>query len=377
MRIELCNEKDCTQCFSCIEACPKKCIQKKEVDGGFYIPFIDVKNCVECGNCMKSCHIITSKKEKLKPLKVYAAWNSNDLIRKRSSSGGVFSALAEIVLKLGGIVVGAAYNESLKVKHILVSNIEELDKLRGSKYIQSQVSNVYPKVKYALEDGKYILFTGTPCQVAGLYSFLKKDYEKLYTCDLICHGVPSQKAFECYLSSIDTKIINNKEFKFRYTEGWGYQMAYNGHNIPISKSYYMKAFTKGYMFMEACYGCKYATPNRVSDITIADFWDIGKFVPFGHSTRKGISMVLVNNEKGNELFGKCVDVIYEERTLDEAILCNYNLSQPSNRPLERNTFYKDLVNMKYEELVHKYNLFPSYRDYLRPIKRILQKIFDK
>ncbi len=373
MKIELCNEIDCTQCFACAKSCPKNCIQKKEVNGGFFIPSIDRKKCIECGKCVRSCHVLTGNKEKLKPLKVYAAWNNNDVIRKKSSSGGVFSSLSEVIFKLGGIVVGAAYDEFLKVEHILVSNKEELDKLRGSKYIQSQVSDVYPKVKQALEEGLYILFTGTPCQVAGLYSFLKKDYEKLYTCDLICHGVPSQKAFECYLSSIGTNIINNSEFKFRYTEGWGYQMSYNGKNIPISKSFYMKAFTKGYMFMEACYRCEYATPNRVSDITIADFWDIGKFVPFKHSTRKGVSMVLINNEKGKGLFKKCNDLISEERTLAEAIQCNYNLSSPSKRPLERNTFYNDLENMKSEDLVDKYQLFPSYRDYLRPIKRILLK----
>lgn len=373
MKIELCNEQECTQCFACVEVCPKNCIHKREINGGFFVPSIDAEKCIECGKCMRSCHILTCKREKLKPLRVYAAWNSNDFIRKRSSSGGVFSSLAEIILNLGGSVVGAAYNEELKVEHIVVTKKEELEKLRGSKYVQSQVANVFPKVKNALEDGEYILFTGTPCQVAGLYSYLKKDYERLYTCDLICHGVPSQRAFECFLSSINICIGNISEFKFRYTEGWGYQMSYNGRNIPINKSFYMKAFTKGFMFMEACYGCKYATPNRISDITIADFWDIGKFVPFRHSTRKGISMVLVNNERGRALFKKCNDLISEERTLAEAIQCNYNLSFPSKRPIERDTFYNDLVNMKSQDLVNKYQLSPSFRDYLRPIKRMLQK----
>lgn len=367
-KIELCKESDCTQCFACLSVCPRTCIIKKEVDGGFWIPEIRYEDCISCQRCVKSCHVLSPKRIKKKPYITLAAWNENDLVRKKSSSGGVFSVLADLILDKGGVVFGAAFVEGLQLVHIGVESKNELGLLRGSKYVQSDLSTSYRQTLDYLKGGRKVLFTGTPCQIAGLYAFLKIDYENLYTCDLICHGVPSQKAFDCYLKKIGITPKPKDYFNFRYTDGWGFQLAYNGKKISAKKMYYLRAFNRGLMFMESCYTCKYATPDRISDITLADYWDIGSIYPFKHPTQKGISMVLINTLKGESLLDNCSDIYREERSLDEAIKCNHNLSKPSYRPKDKGDYYKDSLMLSVFELVRKYSLQPSLRDYLRPLK---------
>ena len=383
-KIELCDINSCTQCHACESICPKKCITFKMGEGGFYVPEIDRESCVECGACMKACHQLNQTKTKQIPLHTYAAWSLDNDIRTSSSSGGVFSEIARFVFDKDGIVVGAVMSEELKVCHTFASNMKELFAMRGSKYVQSDLTGVYVKVKNYLKDGRFILFTGTPCQVGGLYSFLKTDYENLITCDLVCHGVPSQQSFDTYCEKAGLK---NKvaEVTFRYTKGWGLQMATRSHlvspsqggdykwkNISPNKSYFLRAFTSGLMFNEACYSCYYATPKRVSDITLADYWGIGTVMPFNHSTRKGVSLLLANTEKGQDAVKKSRSLFIEERPLDEAVKGNDNLSHCSARPSGRDSYCKDAEIMSISDLSKKYGLEPTYKDYLRPLKRKLQ-----
>lgn len=382
--IHLCNSKLCTQCMACVNTCPKGCITMVDAGEGFSYPRIDRDLCIECGACMSSCHRIEPRSEYHTPLKTLACWTKNDSDRRRSSSGGAFSVLARKVLSLGGNVFGATMDRLLQVKHICIDHEDDIPLLQGSKYVQSYLGDTYSQVRQLLRNGKLVLFSGTPCQVGGLLTYLHKKYENLITVDMVCHGVPSQRAFDTFCEK--TLLKGNCDgISFRFTEGWGFQLAreilvtckdgdYNTiHCVrkPISpkKAWYMRAFNKALMFNEACYNCAYTYPQRISDYTMADYWGIGSHEPFNHPTFKGISMLLVNTERAWRLLQGCDDLIYEERTLPEAIEGNYNLSHNSSRPNGRDTFIADMENMDLSELTKKYDIEAHPRDYLRLLKQ--------
>lgn len=383
-KIQLCDNKCCTQCMACVNACPKGCVSMTDAGEGFYIPQIDRNRCTECGACMSVCHRISPKAEYQQPLKTLACWTTNDVDRKKSSSGGAFSVLARKVISEGGVVFGATMNETLKVVHISIDRPEDIPLLQGSKYVQSFLGNTYKCVREQLRTGRLVLFTGTPCQVAGLISFLHIKFDNLITCDMVCHGVPSQMVFDSFCDR--THLSGNcQRVSFRFTEGWGYQLARefmssakpgspNSINIvrkPITPKHdwYIRAFKKSLMFNEACYECVYANSQRISDFTMADFWGIGTHMPFNYPTYKGVSMLLVNNIKAWEMLQSCPDLFFEERELLEAIDGNYNLTHCSSRPQGRDTFIGDLNIMETSALVKKYGLQANARDYMRLFKQ--------
>ena len=375
-KINLCDDQTCTQCFACEQACPKHCITHVESGSGFYIPQIDRDTCIECGACMNACHVIKTEKLRYqKPLNAYACWTKKTSDRERSSSGGAFSVLARKILQQGGVVFGATMSKDLEIKHIEIDKESDIHLLQGSKYVQSNLQNIYRLVSVHLKNNRLVLFTGTPCQISGLYVFLKRNYTNLYTCDLVCHGVPSQKAFDIYLDRMNLRT-NTCSFGFRFTKGWGMQLSKTSNNskreiIMPNQGYYLRAFNMGLMFNEPCYSCKYARPERVSDLTIADFWGIGKAKKFNHPRRKGISLMLVNNEHGLQLMNSCEDLFKEERPVEEAVKGNFNLNQSSVRPLGRDTYYEDSKNLDYMELQKKYHIAPTLKDYLRIVKQVV------
>lgn len=351
----------------------------KEAKDGFSLPMIDRDVCVECGVCMKACHRLNSMLEYRLPLKTYACWTKNLTDRERSSSGGAFSILARKILEEGGVVFGASMCEGLQVRHIAIESVDEIRLLQGSKYLQSYLGDVYKRVRVFLHDGRKVLFTGTPCQIGGLLTFLRRDYENLFTCDVVCHGVPSQKAFDIYIDKIGLRG-KCENFNFRFTKGWGFQLSKQMKSsskdrntdkriISPKKSYYLRAFTRGLMFSEACYECAYARPERVSDATLADYWGLGAMKPFNHPTHKGVSLLLVNSSKALNLLKECPDLFYEERPFEEAIKGNHNLSQTSSRPNGRDTYYEDSKVLSVSGLSEKYGIKEGVRDYLRLLKQ--------
>ena len=383
-KIQLCDQTKCTQCMACVNACPKGCISMLDVGEGFFIPQIDRDECAECGACMRACHRMEPYVGFCQPLHTLACWTKNDSDRKKSSSGGAFSVLARKVLSMGGVVFGASMNKDLNVTHICIDKAEDIHLLQGSKYVQSYMGDTYKQVREYLKSDRQVLFTGTPCQVGGLLTFLSKKYENLITADMVCHGVPSQRTFDVFCER--THIKGNCDgVSFRFTEGWGYQLARelespskaadsnSAHVVrkPINpkNAWYIRAFSKSLMFNEACYHCPYAIPQRVSDFTMADYWGLGKVAPFNHPTNKGVSMLLVNNEKAWNLLQGCSDLFCEERTLEEAILGNHNLSHCSSRPQGRDSFIADMEAMSHADLMNKYGIKASLRDYLRLLKQ--------
>ena len=362
---QLCDNKACTGCLACVNACNQGALTVAKDEEGFYRPSLKAELCVMCGLCEKSCSIITpSKRQNESDIKVYAAWHKDEAIHARSTSGGAFSALASVVLEKGGVVFGASYADGLTIKHIEVCNEVGLDKLRLSKYAQSYVGDTYQQVKKRLVEGRWVLFVGTPCQVAGLKNYLRKDYENLLLVDFICHGVPSNDILQAYLKWLEKKYGRVNHINFRdKRKGWydalrviksetGKEMIMRG-----TDDNYWVGFSINNDLQESCYNCVNQGFPRFSDITIADFWGLGKRIPFGHKEEieKGVSMIVVNNRKAMTLFKEASKNLYVvERTINETISGNKTAVQSSRRPKSRDTLYKDLQTMDYDDFHKKY-----------------------
>lgn len=355
------EKNKCCGCHACFNICPKNAIEMIEDEKGFKYPQIDENECINCGLCEKVCPILNKRKITNKP-KSYACINKDEGIRKKSSSGGIFTLIAEEIINRGGVVFGAKFDNDFNVIHSYTNNKEELYKLRGSKYVQSIIGDNYKIVKSFLEEGKYVLFTGTPCQVEGLYAFLQKDYDNLYTEDIICHGVPSPKAWKKYKEELEKQ--NNSKIKtmnFRdKSDGWmTYCLNYefensNSYKEVNSKSNYMQAFLKDLSIREACYDCKFKTKNRKSDITLADFWGIQNIKP-EMNDNKGTSLVIVNSLKGVDLFERIKERInFVETNFEESIKYNPSMTCSPQIPKNREKFFEDLDDMDFDKLVNKY-----------------------
>ncbi|MBR2590418.1 MAG: Coenzyme F420 hydrogenase/dehydrogenase, beta subunit C-terminal domain [Clostridia bacterium] len=306
--------EQCCGCGACVSACARDAITMKEDEAGFMYPAVDESLCVKCGRCKDVCVFAEKGAGANAAPQVYAAAHKNKNIQKTSSSGGLFSALAQAVLDKGGAVFGAAWAEDMTLAHICVQNEKELAKLRGSKYVQSMTGTTFREAKKMLEEGRYVCYSGTPCQIAGLKAYLGKDYENLLTVDIICHGVPSMKMLQDDLKYVAgenySKITDVKFRDKRY--GWGVKgsvrtadatLKYNAGTSP-----YYFYFLKGEVYRESCYHCRFPAEGRQGDITLGDYWGIRTDLikKMGDVNPDwGISCVLVNNEKGKQWFKQC------------------------------------------------------------------------
>lgn len=329
----LAKNECCTGCMACMNACAKGAIKFLADEEGFLQPVVDDDKCIECHLCERSCPEIQNQYHYNQgDVDVYAGWNVSD--RQVSSSGGAFSSIAKFVLGKGGVVYGAYLDEHLECKHIEVDNIEGLNKLRGSKYMQSAIGLTFKSVKKNLLAGKYVLFSGTPCQIAGLLTYLAKNYDNLVTMDLVCHGVPSNALFKKYIEKLENRLgfaENEKvaNYEFRRRDGL-----------------YMSAFDKAAIFRLSCYQCHYTRVTRVGDFTVGDFWGLGhQGVPFKYDMTKGVSLLLVNTDKGRDIMKSLDnDNFYVKRSLQEAAARNHNLTKVSNRPINREQVIKAFMD---------------------------------
>lgn len=305
--VEAVPNNRCCGCGGCRNICPVDAITMVEDVYGFPMPQINQEKCIHCGLCLKKCPVIDKHEEKEKNPEVYAVW-APDEIRKKSSSGGMFSLLAEQILQDGGAVFGAAFNENWEVVHKMIEEPAKLEKLRGAKYVQSDIGLSYRQVKDLLNQGRKVLFSGCPCQVAALKSYLGKAYEHLLTIDLVCHGVPSPMVFRKYIEEMYGKE-NLEDFAFR-TKEKGYsctvlRVKVKGKEVCYpslkEKDPYEKAFHGSYALRKSCENCKFALIPRQGDITIGDYWGISDYDK-SLSDGKGTSVVLVNSKKGENIF---------------------------------------------------------------------------
>ncbi len=339
----------CFGCTACEHICPVSCISMVQDRKGFLYPSVDEKQCIDCGLCLQVCPYETDGKldsELFPETLAYAAKHTDGTTRSQSSSGGAFTAISDYVLGQQGVVYGAGYDEDFSVYHMRATSIEQRNLLRGSKYAQSNLGTIYKAVEQDLQSTLPVLFTGTPCQVAGLRNYLQKDYKNLLLVDLICHGVPSQKVFKDYLSLMERQEgspVTNCTFRDK-SKGWknlvlSLDFISGTKKIDAPNSTYYSLFIDGTLLRPSCYECKFSTFNRPSDITIGDFWGIEKTLPL-FDDEDGISLILVNSRKGESFFQSVSDQLsYIQSTHADCL--QHSLFAPTEAHKNKEAFWKD------------------------------------
>ena len=383
--IKIQNKQDCCGCSACVQRCPKQCITLHEDEEGFLYPKVDMATCIDCGLCEKVCPVLHQAEERV-PLEVFAAKNPNEEIRHESSSGGIFTLLAEQIIDAGGVVFGVKWNEHFEAVHAYTETIEGLAAFRGSKYVQSQVGETFKQAERFLKQGRQVLYSGTPCQIAALKLFLRKEYENLLAIDIICHGAPSPGVFRWYLSEeIAQEAARQSGEKIQYRSslpipsiaksdvlareqgieienirfrdkrvGWKKfsfvlslkplsKVTTAGENNSVSLSYtlhenaFMKGFLRNIYLRPSCYACPTKGGKSGSDITLADYWGIQHLMPEFDDDR-GVSALTINTEKGQKFMRTIGAEIYSAPYED---LCakNPSLLHSCRIPANRSRFF--------------------------------------
>lgn len=387
------EKSKCCGCSACVQRCPKQCIALQEDTEGFLYPKVDESVCIDCGLCEKVCPVINQSAER-EPLAVYAAKNPDEDIRMQSSSGGVFTLLAEKVLDEGGVVFGACFNEQWEVVHDYVETKEELKKFRGSKYVQSKVGDTFRQAETFLKQGRKVLYSGTPCQIAGLKQYLRKSYDNLLAVDFICHGVPSPGVFRTYLQTeinrcaarkggkntvllpsipliserdgLDLKGFRIESISFRdKRKGWkkyGFALTLSeasaeGENSvllsyePLNKNLFMRGFLRDLYLRPSCHACPARCLKSGSDMTLGDWWGIDSLMPEIDDDR-GVSVVTVNTEKGKTILNNIEAQLYE-MPYDELASHNPAFVRSAEVPANRNAFFAQ-DGRTFEEKIKKF-----------------------
>ena len=371
----------CTGCRACEQLCVSHAINMATNREGFIEAKITADLCVNCGLCVKVCPQ-NHTEELNKPIKIYGIRLKNDQLLSKSASGGAFAGIATIVINQGGVVYGVSYTSDWEAVHIRIDSLEKLASLQSSKYVQADTLKSYSEVKSDLLKKKLVLFSGTACQIGGLKAYLRKDYEKLVTMDLICHGVTSPLMFRKYIKWIEKKEKDDLiYYNFRdKILGWGLNFHYTTHKRKHLGSCdydpYYRCFLSGHAYRECCYSCKYSRPERVSDLTIGDYWGIKKQHPEFFS-RKGVSAILINSKRGIYHFEGAKQMFYLiesefEKVADE----NANLLRPTSRNIIRNSIYKGIERQEwFNELAKRYK--PSLIQRLKKLVPSRVKSFFK
>jgi coenzyme F420-reducing hydrogenase beta subunit len=353
----------CTGCGACVQRCPKRCISWTEREFGFRYPQIDKDACVNCGQCEKVCPIDKALEVSAEQ-KAYAAVHKDDEVLAKSTSGGAFTAIADAVFAQGGIVYGAAMLDGMQVKHIRTSGKDDFEGLRSSKYLQSDTGTTYQMVEQDLKQGKTVLYSGTPCQIDGLKNFLGKDYENLYTVDIVCHGVGSQAYFDKYMDYARERYGKIKALRFRSKEYAGWSCG--GGVVVVDSSdclkkipyrdfdnYYYSYFLSGDIYRKSCYSCKYANTNRVGDFTLGDYWGV-EALNLPLQTKNGCSLLLVNNRHAMLLLDEIESLDRVETTVEQAAHCNKQLNAPSKLMDSRQNRIGEYESMSGQQIQKEY-----------------------
>lgn len=339
--IKVTDKSQCCGCSSCAQKCPNHCITMQPDQEGFFYPNIDINACIDCGLCESVCPILSSKKEH-NPIAVFAAKNTNETIREESSSGGIFTMLAEEIIRLNGVVFGARWNKDWNVEHDYTDNIEGLKYFRSSKYVQSNINSSFKKVAEFLELGRIVLFCGTPCQIAGLKTFIGKDYSNLFTVECVCHGVPSPGLWQKYLSEVSTnKAVIGVNHRDKCTGWCNYSVVLkfaDGKEISQvhDNNHWMRAFIKNLSLRPSCYSCKFKCNTSFADITLGDLWGEQHLLP-EHSEDKGITLVVSHTFNFENIF-KAITAI-KDIQIEDAIRYNPALKYSSPTNEHRNKFF--------------------------------------
>lgn len=348
------NQNNCIGCSACKFICPREAITLLQDNLGFYKAKINDSLCINCGKCYNVCPLVNTKKNPESDV-CYAAWNINNEDRKKSTSGGIATLVASKIINDGGVAyLCSSYIFQNKIQHIRIDNLEDLEKTRGSKYVQSFLGNTFINIKNDLIKGSKVLFVGTPCQVSGLKNYLKNEYSNLYTMDLICHGTPSVKFLKDHLKG---SFEDGNKISFRNEKGYFLQVFQNNkmiYNKSENLDLYYIGFNSSLIVNDDCLKCKYATTTRVGEITIGDFWGLGKNEVFRHDIKDGCSVVIINNKKGEEIFNLCKNnMFFEKRDFIEAVNGNHNLSKTSFCTLKKSKFNEYYLKYGFDKTISK------------------------
>lgn len=383
------NKIECCGCGNCTQICPKQCITMVFSEDGFAYPKVETTKCVHCNRCIQFCPFDraeqTAKAEQNQIC--YYGWHRNPNIRYESTSGGAFSAIAELILEKNGIIYGAMYDDTLKVCHGRVTKTNDLGKLRQSKYVQSEIGDCFKIIEKELQKNKKILFCGTPCQIHSLRTFLNEDYQNLLLVDFVCHGVTSPQIFNVYLNSLVKKHgsrIRKIRFRDKITIGNFSSVAFttiefeNNKKISSEINCYLIAYMHGLMQRESCEACPYATIYRYSDLTIADFWGIENFVKnISEESDKGISLILANSHKGKVIGTKLMKKMHLQQIDVSAALNgkNQQLTCPVKKNQMKTQFCRDSQIMPMELALLKNIGLSNYMNIVTNMVKNRIKIF--
>lgn len=332
--IHLTKKNDCCGCGACAQRCPEQCISMRADEQGFLYPQTDEVKCIDCGLCERVCPMIQHG-EPREPVATYAARHLDETIRLASSSGGAFTAIAEHVIAQDGVVFGARFNEQWDVVHDYTETIDGLAPFRGSKYVQSAIGDNFVKAEQFLKQGRQVLFTGTPCQIAGLKHFLRKDYDNLLTVEVACHGVPSPLVWQEYLKDKNPTAINFRDKR----NGWkNYHFTLNGKSVPHDNDNFMGCFLENYSLRPACFDCQAKHGSSQADLNIADLWGISQIAPAIDDDR-GTSTIIAWNEQGNTI-AKAIDLDTQEIEFTKVAKHNPAIVSSTTKPSDHNDFWQ-------------------------------------
>lgn len=374
--------KNCTGCHACYSACPRGSITMQRDNEGFLYPTVNKNSCAKCGLCENVCPIITPLPlPEISGSTAFAAVNQNEKTRIESSSGGIFTAIAEEVIAAGGVVFGAKFASDFSVIHSSANDIKGLAEFRGSKYVQSTIGSTYKECKELLDSDKTVLFSGTPCQISGLKAFLGKNYRNLITVDFICHGVPSPLLWEKYINSKSAGNQKISKINFRdKRSGWknySFSIDYSDGSVLthiFRDNAYMRLFLKNVSLRPSCYDCKFKEISRQSDITLGDFWGIWHELP-SLDDDLGTSFIIVHTNAGKKIIAKLSDCVTKEISIEQGERHNPPLTKSVNRPASRNAFFADLrdKNFNIKKLAATY----AADSFSAQIKKILKGALRK
>lgn len=369
------NDSDCCGCKNCLNICPKKAISFHKNKEGFYYPKVDESKCINCGLCKRKCPMINKIAYSSNDIvKCYAASNLSKEEINLSTSGGVFFLLAKQIINENGFVCGAILDEKMKIRHIITNDTKELVKMLGSKYVASDLTDIFTEIKKLLNDKHKVLFSGVPCQIAALRLFLDKEYDNLYLIDIICHGTPNQLSFDKYISFLEKrykgKIVGYK-FRSKRNTHWGTFKAEveiqsdNETKIKMLNAdfdkYYM-SFLNADNYRESCYKCQFARKERISDITLGDFWGVEK-LDKSIIKNNGVSAVIISSKKGEKLFNQIKNQMQSFEVEYKFIYENNGqLNHPSTRTVKRDSWYK---NINDDDFIDNIDYRPDFKAYLK------------
>ncbi len=371
-------QKNCCGCSACAAVCPRKCTTMQRDGQGFYRPVINTSLCTNCDLCKSICPQISSVADFGKQIDAYGAIAKDTGIKMASSSGGLFTILSSRIIEKGGIVFGAAFDEKLNVVHMEATCVEELGLFRGSKYVQSYIGDCFIKAKGYLESDRWVYFSGTPCQIAGLKAFLKKDYATLITQDLICHSAPSPLVWEEYLKFREKEACGKAikaSFRYKEKDVDGYKLRIEFDNGKVHAQYgsdpYMMAFINGLSSQTACFDCRFKGLNRQSDVTLADFWGVEDLFP-NIDKQGGVSLIFLHTEKGKALFDSIADQTINFKVDPLLAVRKNTMALKSMKPDKARKKFLKSIKRKGFEKAYKHAVKPSIKT---RVKIKLRKFF--